>query len=169
MSAGLAPATGALFPDASSNIGERIGGTIVQATVGGLASVAGGGKFANGAVTGAMQYLIAVSADPRMNANAACIGAACPPIGAGGGILDGLLGAAGRILGPLGMLLTLSGDTPQRDYLYHYTNAAGFTGIGASGAILPSSDGYVYMTPDTYGSGAQAQAALALSRTPVGY
>jgi hypothetical protein len=51
-SAGLAPVTNSLFQNANNDIGERIGGTIVQATVGGLAFVAGGGKFANGAVTG---------------------------------------------------------------------------------------------------------------------
>jgi RHS repeat-associated protein len=74
VSAGLSPVTNSLFPNAKNNIGERIGGTIVQATVGGLASVAGGGKFANGAVTGAFQYLVALGsvggrADPRMDAN----------------------------------------------------------------------------------------------------
>ena len=40
---------------------DLIGGTIARATVGGLASVAGGGKFANGAVTGAFQYLATAS------------------------------------------------------------------------------------------------------------
>ena len=77
VSAGLAPVTNSVFKNAKTDIGERIGGTIVQATVGGLASVAGGGKFANGAVTGAFQYLAALgpikepssgSGDPRMDA-----------------------------------------------------------------------------------------------------
>jgi hypothetical protein len=36
---------------------DRFAGTIISATVGGLASVAGGGKFGNGAVTGAFGYL----------------------------------------------------------------------------------------------------------------
>jgi RHS repeat-associated protein len=68
VSAGLSPVTNSLFQNAKYDIGERIGGTIVQATAGGLASVAGGGKFANGAVTGAFQYLIALgpmSKNPR--------------------------------------------------------------------------------------------------------
>jgi len=60
VSAGLSPITQGLFPNAASDLGQRIGGTIVQATAGGLASVAGGGKFENGAVTGAFQYLIAL-------------------------------------------------------------------------------------------------------------
>jgi hypothetical protein len=73
LSAGLAPLTNSLFQNARYDVGERIGGTIIQATAGGLASVAGGGKFENGAVTGAFQYLVAlgpVSRDPRMEANA---------------------------------------------------------------------------------------------------
>jgi RHS repeat-associated protein len=60
VSAGLAPGTNSLFPNARSDVGERIGGTIVQASVGGLASVAGGGKFANGAVTSSFQYLVSL-------------------------------------------------------------------------------------------------------------
>ena len=71
VSAGLAPLTNSLFPNARNSIGERIGGTIVQATVGGLASVAGGGRFANGAVTSGFQYLVAlgsVGGDRRMDA-----------------------------------------------------------------------------------------------------
>jgi hypothetical protein len=73
VSAGFAPATNSLFPNAGSDLGQRIGGTIVQATVGGLGSVAGGGKFAKGAVTGAFAYTIALGPmsgreDPRMNA-----------------------------------------------------------------------------------------------------
>ena len=71
VSAGFAPATNSLFQNAGKDIGQRIGGTILQATVGGLGSVAGGGKFANGAVTGAFQYLVTpgpVSKNP-MDAN----------------------------------------------------------------------------------------------------
>jgi hypothetical protein len=86
VSAGLAPVTNSLFPNAKNDIGQRIGGTIVQATTGGLASVAGGGKFANGAVTGAFGYLVAIgvandqhrASGNWQNANAcledACIG-----------------------------------------------------------------------------------------------
>jgi len=65
----LSPITNSVFPQAQSDLGERIGGTLVQATAGGLASVAGGGKFANGAVTGAFQYLATLSLeDARRNA-----------------------------------------------------------------------------------------------------
>jgi RHS repeat-associated protein len=53
----LSPITQSIFPDARNDIGQRIGGTFMEATAGGLASVAGGGKFANGAVTAAFGYL----------------------------------------------------------------------------------------------------------------
>jgi len=59
--AGLSRVTTSLFPNAASDIGQRVEGTIFQATAGGLASVAGGGKFANGAITGAFQYLASTS------------------------------------------------------------------------------------------------------------
>jgi hypothetical protein len=51
----LSPITNSVFPDDGTDLDERIGGTLVQATAGGLASVAG--KFANGAVTAGFQYL----------------------------------------------------------------------------------------------------------------
>ncbi len=63
VSAGLSPVTRGLFPNAANDLGQRIGGTIVQATAGGLASIAGGGKFANGAVTGAFGYLVALGVE----------------------------------------------------------------------------------------------------------
>jgi RHS repeat-associated protein len=53
----LSPLTVKAFPDAGTDLGQRIGGTILIATAGGLASVAGGGKFENGAITGAFGYL----------------------------------------------------------------------------------------------------------------
>lgn len=69
--------------------------------------------------------------------------------------------------GALGDVLTLSGDTTQ--YVYHYTTAAGYAGISASGMILPSADGYTYVTPNVYSSGQQAQSSLALRQAPIGY
>jgi hypothetical protein len=53
----LSPLTRDIFPNARTDLGQRIGGTIMEATAGGLASVAGGGKFANGTVTAAFGYL----------------------------------------------------------------------------------------------------------------
>src|SRR5262249_4408965 len=64
----LSPLTSSIFPNARTDIAQRIGGTFVEATAGGLASVAGGGKFANGAVTGAFGYMfndLAIGADGR--------------------------------------------------------------------------------------------------------
>ena len=48
---------GGLFPNPQGNTGDLIGGTAATGLVGGLASVAGGGKFENGAVTAAFGYL----------------------------------------------------------------------------------------------------------------
>ena len=53
----LAPLTNQMFPNARTDIGQRIGGTITSAVAGGLASAAGGGKFGNGAYTAAFGYL----------------------------------------------------------------------------------------------------------------
>jgi RHS repeat-associated protein len=51
------PVIGKAFPFPRSNPGDLFGGTVASAVVGGLASVAAGGKFANGAVTAAFGYL----------------------------------------------------------------------------------------------------------------
>jgi RHS repeat-associated protein len=76
-SGGLAAAAGAAgspliaaeFPDAKTDPGQMFGGTAASGVLGGLGSVAGGGKFANGAVTGAFGYLFNASLhqnyDPR--------------------------------------------------------------------------------------------------------
>jgi hypothetical protein len=85
------------------------------------------------------------------------------------GILSALGTGLSRALGVLGSVFLLSGDTPQRPPLNHYTTNAGRAGIMASGVIRPSSNGLVYLTPDVYGSGTAAQSSLALSQVPVGY
>jgi hypothetical protein len=112
VSAGLTPVTRGLFPNASSDLGQRIDGTIVQATAGGLASVAGGGKFANGAVTGAFGYLVALgpmSSDPTMHAMAC--GPACPALVGGALLTDALVGTSiiGTVLGWFGLGITAGG------------------------------------------------------------
>ncbi len=53
----FAPAIGIAFRDPHNNPSDLFGGTVASGVVGGLASVAGGGKFENGAVTGAFGYL----------------------------------------------------------------------------------------------------------------
>jgi hypothetical protein len=58
VSAAAAPLIDARFPNPLQNPGNLAAGTAISATVGGLASVAGGGKFANGAVTAAFGYLL---------------------------------------------------------------------------------------------------------------
>jgi hypothetical protein len=49
-------------------MGDRIGGTIMSSVAGGLASVAGGGKFENGAVTAAFGYLFNFVSHPTLRA-----------------------------------------------------------------------------------------------------
>lgn len=53
--------------------------------------------------------------------------------------------------------------------LLHYTDEVGRQGIERSGEILPGSTGRVYLTTDSYATGAEAQQGLAMSRTPTGY
>ncbi|MBR1201849.1 MULTISPECIES: RHS repeat domain-containing protein [unclassified Bradyrhizobium] len=53
----LSPLTNSVFRAPQENLEARVGGTIISAAAGGLASLAGGGKFENGAVTGAFGYL----------------------------------------------------------------------------------------------------------------
>lgn len=104
VSAGLAPITNYAFPNAANDFGQRIGGSIVQATAGGLASVAGGGKFANGAVTGAFAYMASLSVARDRMMNAYACGPACP-VFAGTIAIDVAFGtsATATVLGWLGI------------------------------------------------------------------
>jgi hypothetical protein len=145
------------------------------AVLGGAASVIGGGKFADGAVTGAFAYLMSpapLPSTPRPQADSPYDAMASgAPAGAvpGTGFLNVLGTLGSRILGVFGMLLSLSGDTIQTQYFYHYTSDLGRAGITQDGFISRSADGFVYLTPDIYYSGAQAQQYLALSRAPTGF
>jgi hypothetical protein len=66
---------------------------VASAVLGGVGSVAGGGKFANGAVTGAFGYMFnACGADPH----------GCLKWGAGGGFTLGVIAAGGCDLGSYG-------------------------------------------------------------------
>ena len=51
----------------------------------------------------------------------------------------------------------------------HYTHEEGYAGILGKGQVDTSGDGYVYLTPDIYFTGATAKSRLALRRVPVGY
>ena len=57
VSAAGTPLIDAAFRNPQGNFGDMIGGTVASSILGGLGSVAGGGKFANGAVMGAFGYL----------------------------------------------------------------------------------------------------------------
>ena len=51
------PLVSQAFPNPTTDASDLIGGTVATAVAGGIASVAGGGKFGNGAVTAAFAYL----------------------------------------------------------------------------------------------------------------
>src|SRR5262249_19342518 len=63
--AAVEPVIARYFPDPEGNIGDRIGGAAISGVTGGLASVAGGGKFENGAVTASFGYLFNAAAGGR--------------------------------------------------------------------------------------------------------
>lgn len=66
LSAGFSKAmSGTDFMQSTIADGDRLTGSVVNAVVGGTASVLGGGKFENGAVTGAFSYLFNDAAHPR--------------------------------------------------------------------------------------------------------
>ena len=98
---------------------------------------------------------------------------------AGGTAATEFVGAAIARMSAVLSALSLCSDTPagcpssQGDnnltYLNHYTNNVGRAGIMAMGAVRPSGNGNVYVTPDVYGTGSAAQAHLALGQTPTGY
>jgi RHS repeat-associated protein len=53
--------------------------------------------------------------------------------------------------------------------LRHYTTDAAAEAISKSGSLEPGATGETWLTPDQYSSGAEAQAKLALNKTPDGY
>lgn len=55
--AAASPLVRDVFPNPKGNTGDLIGGTAASGVVGGFASLAGGGKFENGAVTAAFGYM----------------------------------------------------------------------------------------------------------------
>jgi nucleic acid/nucleotide deaminase of polymorphic system toxin len=103
-------------------------------TVGGVASVAGGGKFANGAVTGAFQYLATASlettksdADPRMSTLAMGPEDAAPGIGP--------YIAAAEVFG------TLASSTPAGDANDNgFPQMPEFTGGKTTGILVTAGD-----------------------------
>lgn len=82
MSAGLTKAMGSAIPDASGANARELN-TIKYSLIGGTMSVVGGGKFSNGAVTGAFQYLFnqvmskAAAEAAAAARNRAVLGGAC--------------------------------------------------------------------------------------------
>jgi len=97
---------------------------VVTSVSGGLASVAGGGKFANGAVTAAFGYLF-----NEIGAAATAPGGVAVDEGVG----PWFGASARRLLGIFGMVLSLSGDTPQYQDIYRAVDPAELAHLSASG------------------------------------
>ncbi|NVO15640.1 MAG: DUF637 domain-containing protein [Rhodoplanes sp.] len=96
--AGVGPLVPTAFPNYRTDAGQFVGGLALTSAAGGLASVAGGGKFENGAVTAAFGYLYN-----------ACGGKnGCLKAGIATGIVVGT-GSAAAIAGGTGGLGTPSG------------------------------------------------------------
>jgi RHS repeat-associated protein len=58
----------------------------------------------------------------------------------------------------------------EADVLYHYTDDVGWLSISVSKLILPKDEGAIYLSPDRYGSSAEAASKLAMTRhRPTGY
>jgi hypothetical protein len=71
--AAAAPLVAEQLPNARTDLGQRLEGAAVSGLVGGLASIGGGGKFVDGAVTAAFGYLFNAAADcMRMSAIHGC-------------------------------------------------------------------------------------------------
>ena len=68
-SSAAAPLVGGITQNAPDAFTRTIEGSAISGAIGGLASVAGGGKFADGAVTGAFAYLFTSAAQQAVNDN----------------------------------------------------------------------------------------------------
>lgn len=93
--------------------------------------------------------------------------------GCGAAIISGALLGAGAGRFGLGRLAEAAGSAAAKaeaGVVRHYTTDAAAGSISKSGRIEPGlSSGKTWLTPDKYGSGAEAQARLALNKTPDGY
>lgn len=65
--------------------------------------------------------------------------------------------------------MTEQGKEVAEGVFRHYTDAVGRDGIEMSGQISPGPSGRLYLTPDFYDQGSEAQTMLALPHRPVGY
>jgi RHS repeat-associated protein len=91
--AAATPVIDNVFQNPRNNVGDFVGGTAASAIAGGLASVAGGGKFENGAVTAAFGYMFNAAAGRAV-----------------GGVIGGAFGALGGLeTGPLAALVMMAG------------------------------------------------------------
>jgi hypothetical protein len=138
LSAGVSAFAGHVLPELGL---QR--NVVVRAAIGGLASVAGGGKFGNGAVTAAFGYLFnelshesEYGGPPQGQGSAGIRTAYCLPCALG---LTEAASATANALGALAIgIYDLLSEESYPSILYHYTSEDGMEGIVASGMINPS-------------------------------
>jgi hypothetical protein len=121
--------------------------------------VLGGGKFANGAVTGAMSRLL----------NDFALAPPMPGGAVGGGLGEILGGIGNRLIGILSLPFMLSGDAAidqSRERINRYMSGDELEATKATGLARGGRDGITYATNDTYFTANDAQKMLALSTAP---
>jgi hypothetical protein len=87
-------------------------------------------------------------------------------------LAGGAQGMVATVTGPLSVVSSKSvaANTGGTGVLRHYTTDTAASGISETGQIVPgSSSGKIWLTTDEYATGADAQASLALPKTPAGY
>jgi hypothetical protein len=95
------PVVGKFFPNPETDDGDLFGGTATTAVVGDVASIAGGGKFGNGAVTAAFGYMFNALAGRLAGRWTGRVfgGALCAEAGPGAAVCAIVGGAVGGQLG----------------------------------------------------------------------
>ena len=150
VSAAASPIVGNIFSDPKHNPGDLIGGTVTQAVIGGASSVAGGGKFGNGAVTAAFGYLFNYAvhdADPGQRA----------PAGTQVALLPAAVAVAGEELVTAGMALAVG--------IYDYLNQdfGSYQYVVRAGMAAPENlEGGTKLTQNGYGFSVQTAPGVSI-------
>jgi hypothetical protein len=145
----ISPLVNEEFPNARTDLGQRLGGSAVSGLVGGLAAIAGGGKFVDGAVTAAFGY--------QFNAaGGRAVGSAIGGVAAA--ILTGPEDVPGIVIAAFEFGEAVSEVEDALVAAYHYTVGSSVSSILANG-LYPGT----YATPNGNLSPLQAQIDLALS------
>jgi RHS repeat-associated protein len=123
-----------------------------------------------GNVIGQTEYEVPVTGRSAFRGMSSQAGAIDNPYaGSRDSSLSGLNLFGRRLLGWLGLTAVTQKVAEENAYLRHYTTILNAEKIMERQLLVPSPDGYVYLTPDIYDSGQQAQSSLSMSTTPEGF